>query len=126
MPVTRLTRVVALSSYLGLLLLTALWEGWLLPSSYAPAAFWLSVKTVPLLIPLLGLLKGKPKIYFVTCLLVLAYFTEGVILAYSERHAPPNAGGILVCAWLEIFLTGAFFFSAAFYVRFRGTHEPAP
>jgi uncharacterized membrane protein len=108
---------LALAAYLALLALCAVWEAWLVPSSYAPPVFWLGIKILPLLFPLLGLFRGKPKVYFLASLLVLAYFSEGVVLAYSHRADSLAGIGVLSLAWLEIVLSLLFFFSAAFYLR---------
>ena len=43
------------------------------------------LKALPLLIPLFGILRGKVYTYQWTALLVLAYFTEGVVRAWSDR-----------------------------------------
>jgi len=120
---SRALQRLALAAYIALVVLCVSWEGWLAPSVYAPPLFWLSFKTVPLLLPVVGLFRGTPKTYFLASLLVLVYFIEGVVLAYSHRTEHLTAMGVLPLACTEIGLSLMFFFSAAFYVR-RTQNKP--
>jgi len=108
---------IALVSYVALLTLSVLWEGWLAPAPRAPAGLWLTLKALPLLIPLFGVLHGRPKAHIGAELLVLLYFMEGLIIAYLHRHDALTAGGPLPYAWLEIVLSLVFIASSAYYVR---------
>lgn len=116
----------ALSAYLALIGLCVLWEGWFAPSSYAPQ-FWFFIKTGPLLALLYGLARGGVKSYLYGCLLILLYFSEGVVLSYVHAGAPWGWTGVRFFAAIEIVLTLAFFFSASWYVRQKGrdAHSPA-
>lgn len=53
--------LVALIACLALLALSVLWEGWLAPTPRVPPGLWLTLKAVPLLIALPGVLHGRPK-----------------------------------------------------------------
>jgi uncharacterized membrane protein len=106
---------LSVGSLLGLLFLCLAWELWLAP--LRPGGSYLALKALPLLFPLLGILKGRVYTYRWAIVLVLAYFTEGVIRAWSERGASAWLGG------LEIVLALTFFFSAAFYARGTGRTE---
>lgn len=113
------TQNTALGAYLALIGLGILWEGWFAPSSYAPQ-FWFLVKTAPLVVLLYGLVRGSAKIYLLACLLILLYFSEGVVLSYVHAGARWTWTGVRFFAALEIALTLAFFFSATWYVRQKG------
>lgn len=115
-PRTALQRI-ALASYLLLILLTVLWEGWLAPK--APPGFWLTVKSLPLLLPLFGLLHGRPRSYVMASLLLLLYMIEGLVLLWTERRLGFAPGSALPWALAETLLTLAFIVSASFYARGR-------
>ena len=73
----------AIVSLIALIFLCLLWEAWLAP--LRPGGSLLMLKALPLLVPLFGILRGKVYTYQWTALLVLAYFTEGVVRAWSDR-----------------------------------------
>jgi uncharacterized membrane protein len=50
-----------------------------------PGGSLLALKVLPLLAPLFGILRGKIYTYQWTSMLVLAYFAEGVVRAWSDR-----------------------------------------
>jgi uncharacterized membrane protein len=106
---------LALASYLLLIVLTVLWEGWLAPK--APPGFWLAVKSLPLLLPLSGLLHGRSRSHLLACLLLMPYLTEGTVLLYTERLLGLARGSAWPWAALETLLTLVFIISAALYVR---------
>jgi uncharacterized membrane protein len=112
----RLQRV-ALASYLLLILLVVLWEGWLAPAPKTPPGFWLTLKGVLLLLPLFGMLRDKPRNYLWASLLVMLYFMEGTMLLYLHRAEAFALHSVLPYALLEIVLTLVFITSAGFYVR---------
>ena len=116
-PRTLALQRTALTSYLLLILLTVLWEGWLAPAPKAPPGFWLTVKALLLLLPLLGMLRDKPRSYLWACLLVMLYFMEGTMLLYLHRAEGFTLHTVLPYALLETLLTLAFIASAGFYVR---------
>lgn len=116
LPTKRLQQL-ALGSYLLLIALVVLWEGWLAPTPRVPPGFWLTVKSVPLLLPLLGLLRDKPRSYLWASLLVILYFMEGVMLLYLHRADGFALHSVLPYALLETLLTLGFIASAGFYVR---------
>lgn len=118
-PRTRILYTLALGSYLSLIALSVLWEGWLAPAPSAPPGLWLTIKSVPLLLPLFGLLHGKPYTYAWASLLVLAYLTEGVVLTFTYRAQPLSSHDIFTCAIIETALSLLFLASAPFYARLR-------
>lgn len=114
---TRAYYRLALAAYLGLIALTLGWEGWLAPAPKAPPGLWLIVKSLPLLVPLFGLLHGRRYTYQWSLFLILAYFAEGVVVAYAHRGAGFTLHSPVPYAWLEILLTTVFFISAISYIR---------
>lgn len=107
----------ALASYLLLILLTILWEGWLAPAPKAPPGFWLTLKATLLLVPLFGMLRDKSRSYLWACLLVMLFFMEGTMLLYLHRSEDFTLHSVLPYALLETLLTLVFIASAGFYVR---------
>lgn len=96
-------------SLIALVFLTLAWELWLAP--LRPGGSWLVLKTLPLLLPLFGVLRGRPRTCQWAPLLVLPYCVEGLVRGWTE----PGLAGTL--AWTEFALAGLFVFSAAQYVR---------
>lgn len=105
------TRVVAVGSLLGLILLGLAWELYLAP--LRPGGSWLALKVLPLCIPLAGLLKNRMYTYRWVSLMVWLYFTEGVVRAYSDR----SPGNLL--ALLEVLLCLSLFAACVLHVRLR-------
>ena len=105
------TRVLAVGSLLGLILLGLAWELWLAP--IRPGGSWLALKVLPLCIPLAGLLKNRMYTYRWVSLLVWLYFIEGVVRAWGD----PAPGSWL--ALIEVFLSISLFVACALHVRLR-------
>lgn len=100
---------LASASLVALIFLCLAWELWLAP--LRPDGSWLVLKVLPLLGPLMGILKGRRYTYQWAPMLILAYFSEGVVRAWSD------AG---MSAWLaaaEAGLSTVFFFVAISYAR---------
>lgn len=100
----------ASATLIALIFLCLAWELWLAP--IRPGGSWLVLKTLPLLFPLMGILKGRRYTYQWAPMLILAYFTEGVARAWSD---------IGLSAWLaaaEVVLSVVFFFAAIYYAKF--------
>jgi uncharacterized membrane protein len=106
----RLVQGGASASLVALTFLCVAWELWLAP--LRPGGSALVLKALPLLLPLFGVLRGRRYTYQWSSLLILAYFIEGVVRAWSER----GTGRLL--AITEIVLCLAFFVSALCYARF--------
>jgi uncharacterized membrane protein len=93
--------LAACASLIALIFLCLAWEIWLAP--LRDGGSWLVLKVLPLLAPLIGVLRGRVYTHQWSLLLVLGYFIEGVVRAWSETGA---------AAWLaqiEIALAAAFF-----------------
>lgn len=99
----------ACASLIALILLCLAWEGWLAPLRSGGSL--LTLKAVPLLFPLFGILRGKRYTYQWSSMFILLWFTEGAVRAWSDEGL--SAG----LALAEIALSLTFFFSAIFYAR---------
>ena len=100
---------IASASLIALIFLCLAWELVLAP--IRPGGSSLAFKALPLLLPLMGILKGRRYTYQWAPMLVLAYFTEGVVRAWSDQG---------LSAWLagaEVLLSGVFFLAAIYYAR---------
>ena len=112
-----LTRLLAVSSLLGLIVLGLAWELWLAP--VRPGGTLLALKVLPLCVPLSGLLKNRMYTYRWVSLLIWLYFIEGVVRAYGDP-APSS-----YLALIEIFLCVLLFVACALHVRLRFKHAKA-
>lgn len=108
----QLSRWVAVTSTVGLILLGLLWELWLAPTGTGT----LALKVLPLCIPLAGLLKNRMYTYRWVSLMVWLYFTEGVVRAWSDK-APGNW-----LALLEVLLCIVLFVACTAHIRLRLKH----
>ncbi len=73
---------LANAAVLALALLEILWEAWLAP--LRPGGSWLALKALPLAILAPGLARGAVRARNLAVLLLLFYFTEGIVRAVSE------------------------------------------
>ena len=105
----RVARLVSSASLIALIFLCVAWELWLAPVRTGGSA--LVLKALPLLLPLFGVLRGKRYTYQWSSMLILAYFAEGVVRAWSER------GATQVLAVAEIGVSLVFFTAAIWYAR---------
>ncbi len=99
----------ALANLLCLIVLCLAWELWLSP--LREGGSWLVLKALPLLTPLLGVLKASRYTFQWSSMLVLAYLAEGVVRTATDTGAS---------RWLaaaEILLAIGYFLCAVFYVR---------
>ena len=111
LPQVALSRWLAVSSLVALVVLCVAWELYLAPIK--PGGSLLALKALPLCVPIAGLLKNRMYTYRWVSLLVWLYFTEGVVRAYSDR-APSN-----YYALLEVVLCLTLFAACALHVRLR-------
>jgi uncharacterized membrane protein len=106
---TKHLQLGATVSLIALIFLCLLWETILAPLK--PNGSLLVLKTLPLLLPLFGILKGKRYTYQWTSMFILLYFTEGCVRAWSETGISSNL------ALLEVVLSLIFFLCAIFYAK---------
>ena len=103
-------RILAFISLLLLFLLCIAWELFLDP--LVPGGSLYVLKALPLLFPLYGVYKGNLYTLQWSSMLVLLYFTEGVVRWYSDISVTSSMlGGI------ETILALVFFLAAILYVR---------
>lgn len=97
-------------SLIALILLCLAWETLLAP--FKVGGSLLMLKTLPLLLPLFGILNGKRYTYKWASMFILLYFTEGVVRAWSD------VGLSAKLALAEVFLTVIFFGCAIYFAKF--------
>jgi uncharacterized membrane protein len=102
-------RTLAIVCWFLLIALCILWEILLAP--LRPGGSWLVLKVVPLLFALPGMLRKSVYTLQWASLLVLLYFTEGVVRAASD------AGVSRWYAGAEVILSVVFFMAAMIYLR---------
>ncbi|CAM5388812.1 Putative membrane protein OS=Eoetvoesiella caeni OX=645616 GN=DFR37_103137 PE=4 SV=1 [Eoetvoesiella caeni] len=96
-------------SLVALIALCLVWELGVAPLK--PGGSLLVLKVLPLLLPLRGVLKGSLYTLQWSSMLILLYFMEGVVRAYSD----PAAASVAM-AWLEIILSLTFYLCAVLYL----------
>jgi len=97
---------------LALLALIALCMAWeLLLAPLRPGGSWLVLKVLPLLLPLIGILKRDVYTLQWSSMLILLYFMEGIVRATSDRGLSAQL------AWGEVALSCVFFICALSYLR---------
>ena len=112
---TRTAYTLTLVFWIALIILTILWEGWLAP--IAPAGLWLAIKSLPLLIPLFGMLHEK-RIYFsIAGLLAMPYLTEGLMISWGEIATGISNPMLLACSLAQTFLVLSFVYCVYIYLR---------
>lgn len=104
----RLHRTASVSLVL-LIVLCVLWELVLAP--LRPGGSWMVIKALPLLAPLPGTLRRNVYTMQWASMMILMYFTEGVVRAWSET------GPSQWLAFGEILLSTTYFFCAIFFLR---------
>ena len=91
----------AMGSLVLLIVWCLLWELVLAPLH--PGGSWLALKAAPLLIPLLGVFKRDIYTLQWTSMMILAYFTEGVVRGWSDKGSLSAwlgwGGAIIVCVY---------------------------
>ena len=103
-------RIGASISLIALILLCLAWESVLAP--FKPNGSLLILKTLPLLLPLFGILHGKRYTYQWASMFILLYFTEGAVRAWSD------VGLSAQLAIAEIVLSLSFFICAIYFARY--------
>lgn len=110
----RTLNLISSTSLIALIALSLAWELWLAP--LRPGGSMLVLKVVPLLLPLMGILKGRRYTYQWASLLILLYFGEGLLRATSDATATSRLLGLA-----ETVLALIFFASTAWYAKQTGS-----
>lgn len=97
-------------SLLALIVLCILEEMWLAP--LRPGGSWLVLKVVPLFFSLRGVVKKDNYTMQWSSMLILVYFTEGMVRATSDKSSMS-----VQLSWLEVILCLVFFYCALSYLR---------
>ena len=105
----RALNLTASISLIALIILCLAWELWLAP--LRPGGSMLALKTLPLLAPLFGILRGRRYTHQWAALLILLYLAEGLVRATSD------GGAMRAAAVAETLLALVFFLAAIFYAR---------
>lgn len=100
----------AIASMVSLIALCVLWETVLAPLK--PGGSWMALKAAPLLFPLAGIVKRDVYTLQWTSMMVLLYFTEGVVRGWSDLGATSSWLG-----WSEAAIVTVYFLCAVMYVR---------
>ena len=113
--IVRLAWAAAVATLVALIFLCLAWELWLAP--IRPGGSLLALKTLPLLIPLFGVLRGKRYTFQWSSMFILLYFTEGVMRGWADTGLAQQL------ALAETALSVVFFVAAVAFSRF--TRAPA-
>ena len=100
----------AIGSLVLLIVWCVLWEMVLAPLK--PGGSWLVLKAAPLLLPLYGVWKRDIYTLQWTSMMILLYFTEGVVRGWSDKDALSSQ-----LAWGEAAIVCVYFVSAVMYLR---------
>ena len=100
----------AIGSLVTLIVWCVLWEMVLAPLH--PGGSWMVLKAVPLLIPLYGVWKRDIYTLQWTSMMILLYFTEGVVRGYSDKGQLSEWLG-----WGEAIIVLVYFVCAVMYLR---------
>jgi uncharacterized membrane protein len=96
----------------ALILLIALCLAWELAiAPLRPGGSWLALKCLPLLAPLMGILRGRRYTYQWASMLVWLYVAEGATRAFTD------SGASRVCAIVELALGMVLFVAITGYVK---------
>ncbi|KPN72239.1 DUF2069 domain-containing protein [Neisseria sp. 83E34] len=99
----------AVVSLIGMIILSLVWELWLAP--LREGGSWMALKTLPLCLPLAGVLKGKVYTFQWSCMMILIYFAEAVMRLFDVQPLSR------VCAALMLVLSVVFFIACLAFVK---------
>lgn len=102
-------------SLLLLILLCLSWESVLAP--LRPEGSWLILKALPLSIAMFGIVQGRRYTYQWASMMILLYFAEGCVRAWSDTGLSQSL------ALLEVLLSICFFICAIYYAKLKGASK---
>ncbi len=105
----RIFHLGAAASLVALIILCVAWELVLAP--LRPGGSWMVLKVIPLLFPLRGVLKRDVYTMQWSSMLILLYFTEGIVRATSDR-VPTS----ITLGWVEVAFSCVYFLCAILYL----------
>lgn len=100
----------AMGSLIVLIAWCVAWE--MLVAPLKPGGSWVALKALPLLIPLAGVIKRDVYTLQWSSMVILLYFTEGVVRGYSDTDPKSS-----FMAWGETALVCVYFVCAVLYLR---------
>jgi uncharacterized membrane protein len=100
----------AIASLVALIMLCIAWETLLAP--LRPGGSWMVLKVVPLLLPLRGVIRRDVYTMQWSSMLILIYFTEGIVRGSSDRDPLSS-----ILGWGEVALVCTYFFCTIYYLR---------
>jgi uncharacterized membrane protein len=112
----RSLRAAAAGALITLIVLCLAWELWLAP--LRPGGSLVALKALPLALPLPGIVAGRRYTYQWSSMLILAYFAEGVMRAWTD------SGLARTLAFAEVLLSLVFFAATVSYARASRPHRP--
>ncbi|WP_434777561.1 DUF2069 domain-containing protein [Neisseria sp. Ec49-e6-T10] len=108
-PTKNLYKNICSITLIALILLCLLWELWIAPIRVGGS--FLVFKTLPLLLPLSGILKGRKYTYQYSSMFILLYVAEGSVRIFDKNTNSQ------ICAAIELGLSILFFVSTIIYIR---------
>ena len=112
---TRTAYTLSLAFWIVLIILTLLWEGWLAPVK--PPGLWLVIKSLPLLVPLFGMLHEKRTHFVIAGLISMLYLTEGIVISWTEYATGLDNPMLFAVSLAEVFLVLAFCYTLYIYLK---------
>jgi uncharacterized membrane protein len=110
---TKFFRTLTLTSYLLLIVWLVVWHFILTIDKPTSTLFTLLFWIMPILLPIKGLIEGKPYTHAWTNFIVMYYLLHGLTAVYAVE-------GERLYAFVEIILCCALFTGCSFYARMRG------
>jgi uncharacterized membrane protein len=110
---THFYKRLALTSYFLLIVWLLIWHFVLTPDKTTSTVFTLLFWIMPILLPLKGLVQGKPYTYAWTNFVVMYYLLHGLTAVYAIE-------GERVYALIEIVLCCGLFTGCSYFARLRG------
>lgn len=106
-------RLLALLSHLGLLIWMIVWYFFLPMEAEYSFLFKFLIYILPLLLPLYGIVQGKPYTHAWASFIVLLYFLHGITVIYAEPTQ-------MLYAIIELVLASGMFIGCSAFARLRG------
>ncbi|MFC5078415.1 hypothetical protein VTH8203_04090 [Vibrio thalassae] len=110
---TKTMRIFALVANLALLAWVAVWHGFLSPHPHINPTAMTIAWMIPLLLPLPGIIAGKPYTHAWANFVLMLYFLHALTLLYADE-------GERWLASVELLLTGLAFAGNILYARLKG------
>ena len=87
----------------GLAIWCVAWESQVAP--LREGGSWMTLKSIPILLPIIGIIHGREKSFQILSLIVIAYFIEAVVRSYAD------SGTMQLMALGELILSLSLFFA---------------